>query len=311
LLACYGGGASLCTARPLFEASLPESAAIQTLAKAAATAAQGAATSLLALAADDRVVPDAGLVSAASLSATAAWDALLVVSSLPYGADAEAGPAMPGAGPWVQCNLFWHGWALPPASVRGSRGAGAWPLALPAGPPEARGTIGGWRPARADGDPAWLDVGRAVPCDVHCHTVGGPGAGGDAAAITAALRADGMSDADVAAALDAMGVSASDAPAWHLGGDTGRVAVPAGRAAAGWFVALDASGREPRGIAVLLVTVPGEAEAAVEGSLRAAGRDSEAVSAALRESLAAAGATESDLAAVTLALGGSRPATRG
>ena len=336
MVAAYGGGAALCTGRLLFDAVLPPRRAPRGLAPAVEAEAAACAGALAAAGEDARVVPAGDLASIAALSAAPPavdWQWHVVVSSLPYGAEEVRSPAMPGGGAWVQCNAFWHGWALSAAAGRRvggagfERGAGSWPLAGPAAVPAgsesaaaAAGSLGAWAPAEAAADPAWLvpppgaatatTAGaaggapcRLQPCDTHCHTVGGSDAedgGGEAAGLRAAMADSGMSDADIDAALDAMGVAGGKAE-WHIGGDTGRFAAPASVPSAGWFVALDLSGQakagRARALGVLLVTVPGGHEASVEACLRKAEpKGLDCVLSSLAEAAAAAGCAPRDAA---------------
>lgn len=334
MVAAYGGGAALCTGRLLFDAVLPPGRAPRGLAPAVAADGAIFARCLADMGADVRVVPVGDLAAAAALSPAAPavdWQWHLVVSSLPYGAEAVSSPAMPGGRPWVQCNAFWHGWALSKAAGRQAggagfeRGAGIWPLAGPAAVPATgtaaaavAGSLGAWVPAGAAEDPSWLaTVPRAGsptgvgsdavctlrPCDTHCHTVGGSDAedgGGEAAGLRAAMADSGMADEDIEAALDAMGM-AGGKPEWHIGGDTGRFAAPASVPSAGWFVALDLSGAaaagRARALGVLLVTVPGDHEASVEECLRKAEpKGLDCVLSALADAAAAAGCAPGDAA---------------
>lgn len=112
------------------------------------------------------------------------------------------------------------------------------------------------------------------PCDTHCHAVQASSqeAVGNAASIRAMMLADGASESSIAAVLDATGLGEEPgALEWHIGGDTGKIALPVSSVAAVWVLAIDGSTtgnveatRQPRGLATLLITVPGALEAGSE-----------------------------------------------
>jgi hypothetical protein len=229
-VASYGGGDALALSRPLLRRriSCPEAL----LAHALGSLEQ-CATDLR------RMDPDLSVVPSRCLTGDlrrAEWDCEFLVSSLPYGAEADCKDSM-------RCNVFTHGWALNSVTPDMS-GCGKWPLvalgwqaSLPAISRLSGGepTDASWIPSPEECSSEW-GFGAARPCDTHCHTVDGD-------------------------------------EAWHLGGDTGRFRASLVRAQAGCIATVDLEGGTPRGLLTMLVTVPFDLEERAERAIAEGGKD--------------------------------------